>query len=177
MDLKVKQDTYNPLLKRKELAVEVEHENAGSPSRMSLREAVAAKYSTKLDNVFVFGIETRTGSQSAICEIQVYDDAETAKKIVPKHIQIRNLPSEERKKLKEASKKKEEKPKPKMEKPKTEEQPKTEEKPKTEKPKTEEQPKPEKTGTKTLKEEKGAESKPADAAKGKGAKTKEGATK
>ena len=172
MDLKVKQDTYNSLLKRKELAIEVEHENAGSPSRMSLREAVAAKYSTKLDNVFVFGIETRTGSQSAICEIQVYDDAETAKKTVPKHIQIRNLPSDERKKLKEASKKTEEKPKP--EKPKVE-KPKTE--PKPEKAKTEEQPKPEKTGTKALKEEKGAESKTTDAAKGKGTKPKEGVTK
>jgi ribosomal protein S24E len=181
MDFKVKQDTYNPLLKRKELAVEVEHENAGSPSRMSLREAVAAKYSTKLDNVFVFEIETRTGSQSAICEIQVYDDAETAKKIVPKYIQIRNLPTEERKKLKEASKKAEEKAKPgkpKAEKPKTEEKPKAEkpkmeEKP-TEKPKTEEQTKPEKTGTK---EQKGAESKPADAGKGKGIKPKEAVTK
>lgn len=171
MDFKVKQDIYNPLLKRKELAVEVEHENAGSPSRISLREAVAAKYSTKLDNVFVFGIETRTGSQSAICEIQVYDDAETAKKIVPKHIQIRNLPSEERKKLKEASKKTEEKPKP--EKPTV--KPKPEEPSKIEKTKTEEQAKTEKPVAK--KEDKGAESKPADAAKGKAVKPKEGETK
>jgi small subunit ribosomal protein S24e len=111
MEFKVKQDTYNPLLKRKELSLDVEHENAGSPSRTSLRDAVAAKYDTKAENVFVVGIETRTGTQYSTCEVQVYDDAETAKRVVAKHIQIRNLPSEERKKIKEQSKKIEEKPK------------------------------------------------------------------
>ena len=125
MDFKVKQDTYNPLLKRKELSIDVEHDNAGSPSRTSLREAVAAKYSTKTENVFVVGIETKTGTQYSVCEVQVYDDPETAKMVVAKHIQVRNLPSEERKKIREQSKKTEEKPKV-AEKPKTE---KTEAKP------------------------------------------------
>jgi small subunit ribosomal protein S24e len=118
MEFKVKQDTYNPLLKRKELSLDVEHENQGSPSRTSLRDAVAAKYTTKAENVFVVEIETKTGTQYSVCQVQVYDDPEAAKKVVPKHIQIRNLPSEERKKIKEQSKKPEEKPK--AEKPKTE---------------------------------------------------------
>ena len=88
------------------------------PPVRSLREAVAAKYSTKAENVFVLEIETKTGTQYSVCEVQVYDDPETAKKVVPKHIQIRNLPSEERKKIREQSKKTEEKPK--AEKPKPE---------------------------------------------------------
>lgn len=146
MDLKVKEDTYNPLLKRKELCLEVEHEEAGSPSRTSLREAVASKYSTKSENVFVLGIETKTGSQTSTCKIQVYDDPAAAKNFVPKYIQVRNLPSEERKKLKE-SKKAEEKPK--ADKPKVE-------KPKEEKPKE----------AATVKEEK-PEAKPADVQKSK----------
>ena len=112
MEFKVRQDTYNALLGRKELSLDVEHENAGSPSRTSLRDAVAAKYGTKIENVFVVGIDTRTGTQYSVCEVQVYDDSNTAKKLVPKHIQIRNLPIEERKKIKEQSKKAEEKPKP-----------------------------------------------------------------
>ncbi len=111
MEFKVRQDTYNALLGRKELSLDVEHDNAGSPSRTSLRDAVAAKYGTKTENVFVVGIDTKTGTQSSVCEVQVYDDAEVAKKLVPKHIQVRNLPSEERKKVKEESKKTEEKPK------------------------------------------------------------------
>ena len=111
MEFKVKQDTYNPLLKRKELSLDVEHDNAGSPSRTSLRDAVAAKYGTKAENVFVIEIETKTGTQYSVCEVQVYDDPEAANRVVPKHIQIRNLPSEERKKIREQSKKSEEKPK------------------------------------------------------------------
>jgi ribosomal protein S24E len=109
MEFKVKQDTYNALLGRKELSLDVDHDNAGSPSRTSLRDAVAAKYGTKIENVFVVGIDTKTGTQTSICEVQVYDDAEVAKKLVPKHIQFRNLHSEERKKIKEQAKKTEEK--------------------------------------------------------------------
>jgi len=111
MEFKVRQDTYNALLGRKELSLDVEHENAGSPSRTSLRDAVAAKYGTKTENVFVVEIDTKTGTQYSVCEVQVYDDPIVAKKLVPKHIQIRNLPGEERKKIKEQSKKTEEKPK------------------------------------------------------------------
>ena len=111
MEFKVKQETYNALLGRKEVSLDVEHDKAGSPSRTSLRDAVAAKYDTKVENVFVVEIETKTGTQYSVCEVQVYDDAQVAKKLVPKHIQVRNLPSEERKKIKEQSKKTEEKPK------------------------------------------------------------------
>ena len=111
IDFKVKQDTHNPMLKRKELSLEIDHEKEGSPSRVAVREAVAAKYGTKMDNVYVVGILTRTGSQHSLCDVQVYDNPESAKKVVPKHIQIRNLPAEERKKVMEESKKAEEKPK------------------------------------------------------------------
>jgi ribosomal protein S24E len=140
MEFKVKQDTYNPLLKRKELSLDVEHDNAGSPSRTSLRDAVAAKYATKAENVFVVEIETKTGTQYSVCEVQVYDDPESANRVVPKHIQIRNLPSEERKRMKEQQSKK------------TEEKPKAAEKAKPEKTAA----KPEKTETKPppIKEEK-----------------------
>jgi ribosomal protein S24E len=116
MEFKVKQDVYNPLLKRKEVSLDVNHEREGSPSRVALRDAIATKYSTKSENVFVVQIQTPTGSQHSVCEVEIYDDYEGARSVVPKHIQIRNLPSEERKKMREASKKAEEKPK--VEKPK-----------------------------------------------------------
>jgi len=117
MDFKVKQDTYNPLLKRKEVSIEVDHERQGTPSRVDLRKAVASKYNTKTDNVYVIDVETRTGTQDAVCSVEVYDDPETARQTVPKYIQTRNLPPDERKKVREAEAKKEE-PKPKPEKPK-----------------------------------------------------------
>ena len=117
MDFKVKQDTYNPLLKRKEVNIEVDHERQGTPSRLELRKAVASKYNTKPENVYVVDMETRTGTQNSLCAVEVYDDAEIAKQTVPKYIQTRNLPPEERKKIREQEAKKEE-PKPKPEKPK-----------------------------------------------------------
>ncbi len=117
MDFKVKQDTYNPLLKRKEVNIEVDHERQGTPSRLELRKAVASKYNTKPENVYVVDMETKTGTQNSLCVVEVYDDAETAKQTVRKYIQTRNLPPEERKKVREQEAKKEE-PKPKPEKPK-----------------------------------------------------------
>jgi len=148
LDLKVKQDTYNPLLKRKEVSVEVEHEGQGTPSRVDLRKAVASKFSTKPENVYVVDVETKTGTQSALCQIEVYDDAETAQQTVPKYIQTRNLPPDERKRVREQQAKKEE-AKPKGEKPKAakaaetkpEAKPaKQEERPKEAKPKAEAKP-------------------------------------
>jgi small subunit ribosomal protein S24e len=113
MDFKVKQDTYNPLLKRKEVSIEVDHENQGTPSRLDLRKAVASKYNTKTENVYVVDVETRTGTQNALCLVEIYDDAESARQTVRKYIQTRNLPPEERKKVREQEAKKEElKPKP-----------------------------------------------------------------
>jgi small subunit ribosomal protein S24e len=117
LDLKVKQDTYNPLLKRKEVSLEIEHEGQGTPSRIDLRKAVASKFSTKLENVYVIEVETKTGTQNALCQIEVYDDAQTAQQTVPKHIRTRNLPPDERRQIREQEAKKEE-AKPKGEKPK-----------------------------------------------------------
>jgi ribosomal protein S24E len=154
MEFKVKEDNYNSLLKRKEIRIEVDHEGTGTPSRVELKKAVAAKYGTKLENVYVIDVETKTGTQSATCELQVYDDLRLATSVVPKYIQVRDLPSEQRKQAKEQkAKKKEEKPK--------EEKPKEEkaksEKGKEEKPKQEEK-KEEKTAPETTK--KGKESTP-----------------
>ena len=111
LDLKVREDTYNPLLKRKEVSVEIDHEGQGTPSRVDLRKAVATKFSTKPENVYVIDVETKTGTQNAVCQAEVYDDPKTAQQTVPKYIQIRNLPPDERKQVREQEAKKEAKPK------------------------------------------------------------------
>lgn len=149
MDFKIKQDTYNPLLKRKEVHVEIDHDGQGTPSRIDLRKAIATKYGTKPENVYVIDVETKTGTQSAMCSIQIYDDAKTAQNVVPKHIQIRNLPPDERKRKEEQAKKEEAKTK--AEKAKPTEKPKP-----SEKPKPAEQPKEESKEDKTKSEAKPA---------------------
>ncbi len=144
MDFKVKEDTYNPLLKRKEIRIEVDHDAGGTPSRLDLRKAMATKYNTKPENVFVLDVETKTGTQTALCAVEVYDDPQSALRTVPKYIQVRNLPPEERKRVMEEKAKKEE-TKPKPEKPKAAEKPKADkpkEEAKEEKPKQEAKPAP-----------------------------------
>jgi ribosomal protein S24E len=118
-------------LKRKEIYAEVDHDQAGTPSRMDLRKAVASKYGVKAETVYVIDVETRTGTKIAGCKVEVYDDQSGALRIVPKYIQTRNLPPEERKRVRELEAKKAE-AKPKAEKPK--------EKPKEEKTKQETKP-------------------------------------
>ena len=143
MELKIKQEEYNALLKRKEIRAEVEHDQAGTPSRSDLRKAVASKYGVKPESVYVVEVQTKTGSQNAHCQVQVYDDRESAQRIVPKYVQTRHLPPEERKLVREQQAKKAEakqKPEKPKEKPK-EEKPKQETKTPTEAPKKETGPK------------------------------------
>ena len=145
MELKIKQEEYNALLKRKEIHAEIDHDQTGTPSRTDLRKAVASKYGVKPETVYIIDVETKTGTQKAVCKVQVYDDKAGALRIVPKYIQTRNLPLEERKLVKEQEAKKAEAA-PKPEKPK--------EKPKEEKAKPETKAPPE-----ASKKEKGPEPK------------------
>ncbi len=128
MELKIRHEEYNALLRRKEIQAEVDHDEAGTPSRLDLRKTIASKYGVKPESVHVIDVRTKTGTQSAICEAQVYDDPKGAQSTVPRHIQTRDLPPEERKRVREQEAKKAE-PKPKAEQPKP--------KPKEEKPKQE----------------------------------------
>ena len=109
MDIKVSSESYNPLLMRKEISLEIRHKGEGTPQRFDIRKRIASKLSAKIDNVFVVSLDTFTGLQRTLCSVHVYDDPSTASSTVPEHIAIRNLPPEERAKIKEAKSAKAEK--------------------------------------------------------------------
>jgi len=102
MEIKVSNELYNPLLKRKEITLEIEHTGEGTPQRFDIRKRMASKLNAKIENVFVVSLGTSTGLQRSTCALQVYDDSRAASSIVPEHIATRNLPPEERAKVKEA---------------------------------------------------------------------------
>jgi len=104
MDVKVLDETYNPLIKRKEVKIKVGHDSGGTPNRFSVRKALTSLLKAKIENVFVVNMETKTGTSSTLCDVEVYDSEDRAKKIVPKHIFERNLPPEEKAKAKAAAK-------------------------------------------------------------------------
>ena len=98
MEIKVLDQVYNPLLKRKEVKVEITHSGAGTPDRFMIRKELTSRLNVKLDNLYVVDMETKTGMEKTRCDVEVYDAPENARRIVPNYVIVRNKPPEERKK-------------------------------------------------------------------------------
>ena len=95
MDVKVVSKKENPLLKRKEVQFQVEHNQTGStPTRLETRRAVAKALKTDADLVLVKKLETKTGTHTAVGLANVYDSVEQAKFVEPEYIIKRNVPPE-----------------------------------------------------------------------------------
>lgn len=109
MEIKILNEKYNPLMKRREVQAELIHQSSGTPDRVSVRKLLASKFKEDVGKVYVIKMVTKTGTHKTICSAEVYDEEERARIVLPKHILIRNLPQEERKKaLEEEEKRKKE---------------------------------------------------------------------
>jgi small subunit ribosomal protein S24e len=95
MEIKITQQSYNPLLKRREVVFELDHaQTRGTPSRLEIRKALTEMLKTNLDVVYVKLIETKAGTMLAKGEANAYDSAQQARIIEPKYIIARNIPEE-----------------------------------------------------------------------------------
>jgi ribosomal protein S24E len=95
MKLKITSEKKNPLLKRREVYFNVEHNQTGStPPRLEVRNAVADALKVDVNLVFVKKLETKTGTQVADGIANVYDSIEQAKLVEPEYIIKRNSPPE-----------------------------------------------------------------------------------
>ncbi len=93
MKVKITSQGYNPLLKRREVAFEVEHEETGgTPSRFEVRKSLASLLNEKLELVYVKRLETKTGMTVAVGEANVYAAIEQAQLVEPPYIIARNAP-------------------------------------------------------------------------------------
>jgi ribosomal protein S24E len=98
MKVKIIDQKYNMLLKRKEVSFEVEHEKVkGTPPRSEIRAKVAEILKVKLEQVYVKRVETKTGTMIALGEANAYDAVEQAKLIEPRYVIERNTPREKAK--------------------------------------------------------------------------------
>jgi small subunit ribosomal protein S24e len=110
MNVRITFEEYNPLLKRKEVAFEVEHkETGGTPSRLEVRKKLATLLKADLELVYVKKMKTKTGTMIAVGEANAYDSIEQAKLVEPKHIIARNTPPEKQEKPEEPEKPEEKK--------------------------------------------------------------------
>ncbi len=92
MEVKILSQKENPLLKRKEISFQVNHNSSSTPPRLEIRRAVADALRANIDLVFVKKYETKTGMHTALGVANLYDSAEQAKLIEPEYIVKRNVP-------------------------------------------------------------------------------------
>lgn len=97
MKIKIMTKKQNPLLKRTEVAFEVEpEETGGTPSRLEVRKNLAETLKANLELVYIKKVGTRTGANTALGEANVYESVEQAKLMEPDHIITRNTPPAEK---------------------------------------------------------------------------------
>jgi len=93
MKLKVTSQNYNHLLKRREVAFEVEHAaKEGTPTRAEMRKSLAENLKANIDLIFVERAITKRGSMLTVGEANIYDAQEQVKVVEADHIVTRNVP-------------------------------------------------------------------------------------
>lgn len=95
------EEFYNPLLERREIKFLVKHPRQPTPARFNVRQALREKFNVDLDRVIVIRFFSKTGLNVSEGICHIYDNLENIKYLVSRHILLKNLPPEERAKLKE----------------------------------------------------------------------------
>lgn len=88
MKIEVASIRENPLIGRREVKFHVQ--DSEMPKRIEARKELATILKAELDNVWVKLLETKTGTKMVSGLAHVYNNAEDALKVEPKHIIRRN---------------------------------------------------------------------------------------
>jgi small subunit ribosomal protein S24e len=91
MQIEVVEEEDNTLLNRKELKVKVSHP-AATPSRIEVRDKVAADLKVSPELVIVDNMKTAFGKKETAAYIKIYDSAEAIQQVEQEHILKRNKP-------------------------------------------------------------------------------------
>ena len=94
MEIKITSQKENPLLKRKEVQFDVEHNTGSTPPRLEVRRAVASALKSNVDLVFIKKFVAKTGTHTAAGAANLYESVDQAKLIEPEYIMKRNIPPE-----------------------------------------------------------------------------------
>jgi|SRR6056297_617906 len=89
MEIEILGQEANPLLHRTEVDFEIVHEDA-SPSRLSVRDSLAAKLDKDSEEVVVQKLDTKFGMRKTLGEAKVYDSPEEAAEVEHDHMLERN---------------------------------------------------------------------------------------
>ena len=89
MDIEVVSDEENPMLHRRDVRFQVTHDEA-SPSRLSVRDSLAAKLNKDAEEVVIHSIDTKFGMRKSLGYAKVYDSPEDAADVEQEYMLDRN---------------------------------------------------------------------------------------
>ena len=89
MEIDVISEDENPMLHRTDVRFEVTHEEA-SPSRLSVRDSLAATLNKDADEVVVHALDTKYGMRTTVGYAKVYEDADAASEVEQEYMLERN---------------------------------------------------------------------------------------
>ncbi|MFB6093644.1 MAG: 30S ribosomal protein S24e [Halanaeroarchaeum sp.] len=89
MEIEILEQEDNPMLHRTDVTFEVVHEDA-SPSRLSVRDSLAAKLDKDSEEVVVHELDTKFGMRKTIGYAKVYESADVAADVEQEYMLERN---------------------------------------------------------------------------------------
>jgi small subunit ribosomal protein S24e len=89
MDIDVISEDTNPMLHRRDVRFEFVHEDT-TPSRLSVRDSLAAQLNKEAEEVVIHAIDTKYGMRKSIGYAKVYDTPTAAQDIEQEYMLERN---------------------------------------------------------------------------------------
>ena len=89
MDVDIIDEDENPMLHRTDVRFRIQHDEA-TPSRLSVRDSLAAKLNKDSEEVVVHELDTKFGMRKTVGYAKVYDSPEHAQDIEQEHMLERN---------------------------------------------------------------------------------------
>jgi small subunit ribosomal protein S24e len=89
MDIDVISEEENPMLHRSDVRFEVTHDEA-TPSRLSVRDSLAAMLNKDADEVVIRQLDTKFGMRKTVGEARIYESPDFAREIEHEYMLDRN---------------------------------------------------------------------------------------
>ena len=89
MDIEIIEEVDNPMLHRSDVRFRVIHDEA-TPSRLSVRDSLAATMNKEADEVVIHKLDTKYGMRKTIAYAKVYQTAQRARDVEQTYMLERN---------------------------------------------------------------------------------------
>lgn len=90
MELQITKDKKNPLLKRREVSIKIN--NKGTPSRIDVKNKLAAMANSKPELIVIEHLDTVFGKMELTGTASIYESEERLKQLAHQHLMARGVP-------------------------------------------------------------------------------------